>query len=405
MRDLDATSNNGEEEEKPKKLLLPSLVLSSFTTQPPLIITGLLLIEIGLTFGHPVGVAGQIRTLSSVAGMVFALLMGVLSVRYDHKSLLLMGQGLLLVSAMGCNLSVNFNMMLLAYALTGVGSAMINPMSSALIGEHFPLEERSSAIGWMQAGTSIAFLVGSPAVSYIAKNGGWRTAFLGLMLPISLICMAVSYIGVPSTERGQTSRDKGSRYSDGIKEVLTHRSAIACLFGTILAAALWGGSLTYMMSYFRQNFLIATGWASILLSGLALSKTLGHLSSGYFINRFGRKPFTIISLLLLGLFTTAYLNLDLLWPSMVLVSLSCVFAGFMDSARTSLSLEQIPEYRGSMMSLNRAAYGLGGTLGTGLGGLVLISKGYEGLGISLGVFGLISAVVFHFLTVDPTTSG
>jgi predicted MFS family arabinose efflux permease len=74
----------------------------------------------------------------------------------------------------------------------------------------------------------------------------------------------------------------------------------------------------------------------------------------------------------------------------------------MDSARASLNLEQIPEFRRSMMALNTAAYRLGATLGAGLSGFVLILFSYEELGISLGALGIISALVYRLLVEDTT---
>ena len=395
-------SKSNEEKPLSRKLLLPSLVLSSFATQPPLIITGLLLIEIGLTFGYPVGVAGQIRTVSSVVSVIIALLMGVLSFRFRHRTLLLIGLLFLSLSALGCSISPNFPIMLLFSSLTGIGTAMITPMSSTIIGEHFPLEKRSTAVGWNQAGTSIAFLIGSPLVSYIAGLGGWRTTFLAVYLPISLIGLAVSFVGIPRTPQKTLHITSEVAYLDGLKKVFTNKSAITCLMGTMMAMASWSGNLTYIMSFFRQSFSMATGLASILLSAMALSKTLGHLMSGNLINRFGRKTFMVASLLLLGVTTLAYMNIGFVWPSMVIACLCCVVAGFMMSSMTGLNLEQVPEHRSSMMSLSVASRLIGGTLGAGLGGLVLLLFGYGGLGMALGLLGFLSAIVYYMFAIDPT---
>ena len=73
---MEKNQNNRSDKVQYKRLLLPSLVISSFVTQPPLIITGLLLIDIGLTFSYPVGVAGQIRTTASVISAIIASLLG-----------------------------------------------------------------------------------------------------------------------------------------------------------------------------------------------------------------------------------------------------------------------------------------------------------------------------------------
>jgi predicted MFS family arabinose efflux permease len=55
-----------------------------------------------------------------------------------------------------------------------------------------------------------------------------------------------------------------------------------------------------------------------------------------------------------------------------------------------------------MMSIDSAVLNLGSALGTAFGGLALLSFDYEGLGIVLGVMGVASALVFQFLTIDPT---
>jgi len=67
-----------------------------------------------------------------------------------------------------------------------------------------------------------------------------------------------------------------------------------------------------------------------------------------------------------------------------------------------LALEQIPKFRGTMMSVDTAAISLGSALGTVVGGPALLSFDYQGLGMALGMMGVAAAVVFYFLTIDPT---
>jgi predicted MFS family arabinose efflux permease len=57
-----------------------------------------------------------------------------------------------------------------------------------------------------------------------------------------------------------------------------------------------------------------------------------------------------------------------------------------------------------MMSMFAAFAGVGAAIGAGIGGLTLILFEYERLGIILGSMGLIAAIIFKFLTVDPTRS-
>ena len=90
-------------------LFLPSLAISNFATGPLGVLITLLLIDIALTFEVSLGVMGQINTLSSVVSVIFGLFMGILSVRFRHKSLLIIGLLCVGVSALGCFLASNFN--------------------------------------------------------------------------------------------------------------------------------------------------------------------------------------------------------------------------------------------------------------------------------------------------------
>jgi predicted MFS family arabinose efflux permease len=280
--------------------------------------------------------------------------------------------------------------------------ATVRPMASALAGEHIPLERRAKAVGWILAGGSISYLIGAPVISYIAGIGGWRMTFLGFMFPVSLLTLVVTYLGIPSRNEKISVNTGSWEFLEGFKRVFSNISAIACLLGASLGMATWTATLTYSVSFFRQRFLISTSWASLIISGLALCFTLGSLSSGHLINIFGRKKFTVISTFLLGIFTIVYLNLGVLWLSLALAFISCVLAGMRYSASDNLTLEQLPEFRGTMMSISSASSSLGSTLGAGIGGLVLMMWGYGSLGFSLGSFGMIAAIVYLLFSIDPT---
>ncbi|NQT08740.1 MFS transporter [Candidatus Bathyarchaeota archaeon] len=380
-----------------RRLLLPAIVLSRFAAQPPGIITGILLIDIGMSFGVPVSIISQIRTSASILSMIFALLLGALCTRIKHKTLLLTGLALYIFSALGCFLAPSYTVMLLSYAIVGIGSALVHPMAATLIGEHFSREERPSAFGWSVAGTSIAFLLGSPVVSYIVGIGGWRLTFLGFMLPVVLISFIVVYFAVPPKPlSAQDTNPLG-----GFIEIVANRSAISCLLSESLGMASWMGVLTYGVSFYRQRFLVPLGWATVLFSGFALGKTFGSLFSGRLVRKFGMKPMTFLSILIIGITTSLFTIVPNLYLSLALSFSASVFSGLRDSASSSLSLEQIPRFRGTMMSLRMAAGSVGYIIGTVLGGYTLLISGYELMGFSIGVLGILSAIITFFLIRDP----
>jgi predicted MFS family arabinose efflux permease len=390
-----------EEAPRPKKLMTLSFIVSSFATQPAGLITSLLLIEIGLTFGVSVGVAGQLRTVSSIVGVLVALLLGVISLRYSSRSLLLTGSVLLVISAVGCAFAWDFTSMLVIFSLTGVGVTMIAPMINTLIGENFPKDKRSRILGLSAAGTSIAFLVCSPLVSYISGVGGWRLVFLLLMLPVSIVGLAMAFIGIPKSSQAKKSTQVKELLS-GFRSVLSDSSAVFCLIGTMLTWTSFLGSLTYSISFFREQFSLALGWASILLSAMALSKTVGHLTISSLIGKLGRKNAAVASIVSMAILTFCYLFSSIFWLSVAIVCVSCTLAGYMHSSVDSLNLEQVPEYRSSMQSLSYAFYTLGGVMGAGLGGFALVFGGYHILGVLLGIFGVASGIVLYVFAREPT---
>ena len=384
------------------RLVLPSLLVSRFTIGIPPLLVSLLLIEIGETFGQSVGAAGQILTVSSVVAFVGALIMGFLSMRFNHKHLLLIGSALLALTAIGCAISPAFSLMMAFYALIGLGSAIATPMIFSILGELYPISKRASVTGIVMSGASLAFLIGAPVITYIMGFGSWRTAFLAFVFPVAALGTVLSYLGLPSIHPGEEASAEGRGVGEGFREILLNRSAVVCLLGTALNEASWQAVVLYTISFFRQIFLVSAGFASIIIIGGALLYTVGSVVSGRIIDRFGRKMSTVATSLLAGAFTIIYHNVPGLWTTIVLAFVACLFTGFRSSANTSLTLEQVPAYRGTMMSAHTASWYIGTALGAWLGGLMLLWYDYSALGIALGGTGVAASLLFQLLVRDPT---
>ncbi|HKZ92986.1 MAG TPA: MFS transporter [Candidatus Bathyarchaeia archaeon] len=381
------------------KLFLPSMAVSQFATSPLSVLTSLFLVDLALTFQVPVGVMGQINTVLYVVAVAFALLMGVLSVRFRHKLLLMAGLVLLSVSGLGFFVATDFSLMCFFNALSGVGIAMVVPMTMALVGEHLPFEKRSNAIGWIVASGAVAYFVGAPAMSAIAGMGGWRLAILGFVMPVSFMGVIMALIGVPS--KSSNAEYAGRQvYLMSFKEVLSNRSALASLIGNVLRLAAFAAILLYGASFVRQQFAISVNVASIVVLGAALCYTLGSIVTGPIVNRFGRKRSTIFTALLAGMFTITYAYTANMWLSLTLLFVASWFSGMATSAATSLTLEQVPKYRGTMMSINTAAVNSGSALGAAIGGVALLVYDYQILGAVLGGMGLVAGLIFYPLTRD-----
>lgn len=313
--------------------------------------------------------------------------------------------GLLFISitALGCAFALNFAMMLIAFSLYGLGVCIVEPMLFSLVGEHFPLEKRANAIGWIITGVALSSLMGAPIYGFIVslEFGNWRIAFLGYVLPVSLLGLAMAAKGVLS--RPHPTMIKG-KYLEGFKGVFANHSATMCLVGAALSIAGFQAIVLYGTSYFRQQFLLSIKYVSFIWPVFAFCYILGNQVSGRMVNQYGRKLVTVLSAFFAGIFTISFMNVPNIWLAFAFTCIGCVFFGMLATASFSLTLEQVPNFRGTMMSLRSASTSMGAALGAGVGGYALYWWDYERVGLALGALSIAAAIIFNIMVFDPTST-
>ena len=367
----------------------------------PGILTGLLLIDLASTFNVPLGIMSQIRSIRSSVTLIAAVCMGGLSIRFQHKSLLLVGLTFFIISAFGSGLAPDYLTLLLLYSLGGLGMAMVNPMINTIVGEQYSVQQRSSIVGWLVAAASFSYVVGAPIINAINDYGGWRVVFLGYVLGVPLLALILVFKTVPSLKR---SVQHNTQFLEGFHQVLSHRSALASLVAIVCSSVAWQAFVTFHASFIRDRFGISPSFIAIMVSATALSFTGGSLLSGRFANSFGRKRVTSVTALIVGILAIGYLNMFSFWISQFMVILGCFLSGIRYAASNSLALEQLSSFRGTMMSLNSVAINLGATIGTAIGGAILLVYSWELVGLVLGVFSLCAASIFVFFVSDPVAN-
>jgi len=385
-----------------RRLTLLSLVIATSVVWIPSLLAGILLIDIGQTFGQPVGVVGQIFTVARIVGVASALILGVLSVRYKHKTLLTIGLLSYAIFSISCSLAPDFNLMLMSYSLSGLGLAVVMPMSMTIIGERFPLEERASAIGWISVGTSIFGIIAGPLIGLTLDYGGWRFAFIVFVLPLSLVGLLAVLRWLPSGNDVQAFEMDDRDFFAGFKEIFSNRSALACLVGYTLSLASMIVLGSYYPSFLRERFLVSAEFVSNMFAIVYLGYSLGSAVCGRLVDRFGRKPLLVFTLLIESLLIVSSTNTHSLWLSLSILFVAYTLMGVVYPVAISLTLEQVPGFRGTMMSLNSAAGNLGMALGSGVGGVVLLVYDYGLVGISLGALGILGTLIYHTQVIDPT---
>jgi MFS transporter, DHA1 family, inner membrane transport protein len=382
-----------------KKLFIPALAFAVFATTIIDVAAPLLLTDIAKTFQVQVGSAGIIRSSSAIAGVIFGLLMAVFSVRFKHKSLLLLGLACECLAGIGSFLAPTFAFMNIAHFFDGVGSVIVAAMAYSLIGECLPPEKRGSAIGWIVAAGSFGFIIGAPIIGLISNFAQWRSVMLWFVFPVSAASLVFTYF-VISSKTSESTPTVRPPLLEGCKQTLSNISVLACLVGTLLFSAA-GAMAVFLVSFWKYQFAINTSLGALTILINSTVGALGGIVAGRLLNRTGRKLVGVTAGLaesLLIIFMVLMPTFSLSW-GLSAVRIWCF--SFAITAFTSLSLEQVPKFRSTMMSLSGAFTGLGTLLGITIGGLTLDTFNYQTMGLVLGISGIASITIIAFLANDP----
>jgi len=93
-----------------------------------------------------------------------------------------------------------------------------------------------------------------------------------------------------------------------------------------------------------------------------------------------------------------------LWISLIMALIVNLQLGLAYTSANSLTLDQVPSFRGTIMSLFTAANSMGMTIGASLGGVILLMYNYSSLGLVLGLLGFLAALIVYFWAHETTQS-
>ena len=378
------------------RLVLPALLAASFSTYPIIIVTSVLLVEISQSLGVPVAVAAQMRTVSSAAAILGGLAVGAFATRHQPRRILQVGLALLLVSSLGGFLAPDLAALTLAVGLSGLGVAMVFPMTNTLVAEYYPLERRGYVLGYLGVAGGFGFLIGGALTSFIANVSGWRLPFLAFAGTMSASGLIACLWWLPSTP----PRTEKAGLLTGFKEIAGSVSALFCLLAVVLANASIQGLYLYSFSYLQEWHGASVATTGLVYTATALFFMPGSYVTGGLVNRFGRKKVTILGVAGFSLFTLLMGAAPSLWTCAAFILVGHLFDSFRFSAFNALILEQSPGQRGTMTSVSSVATNLGYALGTGLGGLLLMAAGWRNVIFALGLVGFLAVAVLQVAVID-----
>ncbi|MBE6307156.1 MAG: MFS transporter [Bacteroidales bacterium] len=267
----------------------------------------------------------MLTSLPSLMIIPFVLLSGKLTERIDNIRLLQVGLVIFVLSGVLYLLSNQMWQLIAISALLGIGSGLIIPLSTGLIGRFFVGRFRTMQFGLSSAITNLTLVVATIITGYLAEIE-WHLPFIVYLLPIVSIALsfqlrkALSQEPEPSTVVDKSDNGLRHNVSVGNNGIGTHH---------LMQVMLFYGLVTYLVVIVSLNlpFLIEERGMRSSLSGTYISLFfLAIMAPGFVLNKFidimGRST-QLWSLLMIVL----GLGLIMVTSNEWLVGIGCVVSG------------------------------------------------------------------------------
>lgn len=370
------------------RLLFP-LPLATIASQSSMASIPPLFVGISDSYDTTIGTVGQVRSISALTAVLATLLVGGWLHKRGARPVMLVGG---VFGALGAAMSALAPSLLVfgaAQAITGIGICFLLSAGFAGAGEFFAAGARDWAIGWVVALQSLAWIVGVPVVGVLADAFSWHYGFL-VPMAFCLIATAAALLFAPRLNPDLRAGDERT----GLLAALADRGGRRWTIGEFLAFAVWTGEITYIAAFYSEQFDLSEAWVGVLLPLGSLAFMVGSTAAGRLGARWSKRALLISSTLAMGLIAATLFNFHpLLAVTLALAIGMGIAAGLRAAGSSTLALDQLPDKPGAMMAARTGAVQIGYLIGAFVGGLIIDSTGFGGLGVFMVVGMAASALV------------
>jgi MFS family permease len=121
---------------------------------------------------------------------------GALGDRFGNKQIFLLGIGLFFLASLGCGLAPSWLTLVTARFMMGVGEALILPTGLSILGQAFPADRKSRAVGIWSASAAVASAIAPALAGLILDHATWRAVFW-MQAPLAGMAFVLAAIWTP----------------------------------------------------------------------------------------------------------------------------------------------------------------------------------------------------------------
>ena len=144
-------------------------------------------------FGLSDSALGALNTAFTLIYAFVGLPLGKLADKYSRKKILAVGVFFWSIMTAASGFAQSFWQIFALRLGVGIGEASCAPAATSVIGDYFPAEKRAKAMSIFMLGLPVGLALSFAVSGAVAKEYGWRTAFLVAGLPGLLCVLAVLF--------------------------------------------------------------------------------------------------------------------------------------------------------------------------------------------------------------------
>ena len=197
-------------------------------------------------------VIGYTLTISA-----FLLPMGRLADIAGRKRIYLLGFLIFVVSGVAAGLSPNMTFLIIARLVQGVGAAMTQGTSMAMIVASFPSQERGRVLGLQMSIVGLGGIAGPAVGGLLVGELGWRWAFFGTSI-MAAVAILAALVVVDSRRSGPADRS-GAKFDWGGAALSTGALIV------FLQAMTWAPTLGYGNPAIAAAFAVFAAFLAVFI--------------------------------------------------------------------------------------------------------------------------------------------
>ncbi|HKD08775.1 MAG TPA: MFS transporter [Bryobacteraceae bacterium] len=253
--------------------------------------------------------AGLVSSFTLAFSAVGGITFGILSDRIGRAKTMLWSIVIYSVASAGTALSWNLGSLLFWRALIGIGLGAEWSAGALLVAESWPAEHRAKAIGIVQSGWALGYLLAAAMTAMILPRFGWKALFLAGLFPAFGALVLQRKLKEPEIWTASRHSDR-PRASGILQGSLRRTTVLASALATAVLFAYWG------LFTWIPGFLSASperggaGLTIVRTSGfvvpMQVGAFLGYVTFGWLADRIGRRPAFVIYVIGAAIATPIY---------------------------------------------------------------------------------------------------